>query len=363
VEFKITYKGASWNDTDLEGVFDPEENSLRGTRKEWPCPFVLKRHPDYVRFLPSPYGINARERWNFALKSVLDRVRQQAWSSKRIFQRIKDGKRFMELTLMAPHGKPIIDGKLEEFTALLPGLYEADTRFYASLNKIKLSHIYIFDRIRCDKCEFITGGSRIICLDCRGDTTVDLCSGPECLSSTITFEAVDRRPHLPTHGMIKTHRFIYDTEFGKIEEDAKARLAFIRGMIPQRDEVENRFFNCDTCDTSLSAPCWNCLDCTGEGGGWLINCENCERQDLTFTKTHTKSHIILRIPEKEKTRPTEERLQFLEDKLVKIEEILAKLVEKSTEGPRSDPVTGEEPRVAATKSTQSGEGPEVKEET
>jgi len=359
VEFKITYKGLYWNDTELKGEFDPEENSLRGNLTELSYDFVFKRDPDYVRFLPSPSHIDARKRWKFALTSVLDRIRRQAWSPKRISQRIKDGKRFMELTLLAPYGRPPIGDQLDEFVALLPGLYEADARFYASLNQIKLSHIYSFDMVRCDKCSFAIAGSRIICLDCRGDTTLDLCSEPKCLNSTITFGTADRKPHSPSHGMIKTRRPIYDTKFGRVEEDARSMLPSLSGM------VDKQLFACDFCKTTLSAPGWNCLDCsTGGFETWLFICDNCERQDLGFSQRHTKSHIILRIPKKEKKRSTEERLQFLEDKSAKIEdklagiedklmeirEIFAKFVEKSTEESRSDPVTGGEPHAVTTRS-------------
>jgi len=255
----------------------------------------------------------------------------------------------MELTLLAPYGRPPIGDRLTEFVALLPGLYEADTRFYASLNQIRLSHIYGFDMVRCDKCSSNIAGSRIICLDCRGDMTVDLCSERKCLDSTITFEAADRKPHSPSHGMIKTGRPIYDATFGRIEKDARRMLRRIRGM------VDKQLFACDFCKMPLSAPCWNCLDCsTGKLETWIFICDNCERQDLGFSQRHTKLHIILRFPEKEKERSTEERLQYLEDKLedqsAKIEEILAKLVEKSAEESRSEPVTGGEPRVTTTRS-------------
>lgn len=49
-------------------------------------------------------------------------------------------------------------------------------------------------------------------------------------------------------------------------------------------------------------------------------------------------HTVVRITEEEKKRLTEERLQFLEDKLMKIEGILAKLVGGDVEGSRTDPL-------------------------
>lgn len=144
VRLQIIY-GAALHSTVLEGVYDPGENSLRGiTATPTGGEFVLKRDPDFVRFYPAPSAINARERWRFCITVVLDYVRQQAWSSRRILRRIKDGKRYMELALKKSCGRDLIEDEMEEFLALLPGLYEADARFYASLIRINLSKIPVF---------------------------------------------------------------------------------------------------------------------------------------------------------------------------------------------------------------------------
>ena len=140
VGFKIIYSsmGADWSNAELKGSFDPEENSLRGAM-EMPNSklvgeFVFKRDPDFVRFYPAPSVINARTRWEFAMTSTLDRVRRQAWSSQQIVRKLKDGKRFMELTLRESYyGMDLDRDEEEELLALFPGLYEADAQFYASL--------------------------------------------------------------------------------------------------------------------------------------------------------------------------------------------------------------------------------------
>lgn len=138
VEFKMIYSSVDWGNAELFGLFDPEENSLRG-RMEMPNSkltgeFVFKRHPDFVRFYPAPSVINARKRWEFAVTSILDRVRREAWSRQRIFKKLKDGERFMDLTLRDSHyGMDLAMDEEEELLALFPGLYEADAQFYASL--------------------------------------------------------------------------------------------------------------------------------------------------------------------------------------------------------------------------------------
>lgn len=146
MELKITYGTTDWGDIGLRGVFDPEENSLRGITDLWEGvgEFVFKRDPDFVRLYPAPSVINARRRWVFALQSILDRVRHQAWSSKQIFKRLKGRKRFTELTLRLYYGEDWAVEEVEEYYGLLPGLYEADAQFYASVINMKLSNTVNF---------------------------------------------------------------------------------------------------------------------------------------------------------------------------------------------------------------------------
>ena len=147
VELKINYP-TKWHAIELTGFFDPEENSLRGT-KFIPIygttgEFVFKRDPDFVRFYPTPSVIDARKRWEFATTSILDRIRRKAWSPLYILKRIKDGKRYMQLSLRLDYyGKHLTEDEEAEYFALFPILYEADARFYASLISIDLSRIPI----------------------------------------------------------------------------------------------------------------------------------------------------------------------------------------------------------------------------
>lgn len=122
-------------------TFDPEENSIRGTA-EYEGEFVFKRDPDFVRFYPAPCTLNARTRWEFAMVSVLDRVRQQAWSLKRILKKMKDGKRFME---SIQRNYTLEVEKHEELSSLFSGLYEADAQFYRSLVRLRLVEITLFE--------------------------------------------------------------------------------------------------------------------------------------------------------------------------------------------------------------------------
>ena len=146
VNLKINY-ASMWFDITLAGYFDPEENSLRGTMTMSDGSsgeFVFKRDPDFVRLYPAPSTIDAGERWKFATTVVLDRIRRESWSPSYILKRIKDGKRYMELTIRDEYyGKELNDDEYDEYCDLLSSLYESDARFYASLINIKLSKIPI----------------------------------------------------------------------------------------------------------------------------------------------------------------------------------------------------------------------------
>lgn len=148
VEFNFSYSPKFWANTDLKGVFDPEENSLRGTtalpNSERSGEFVFKRNSNFVRFYPAPSVISARKRWEFATTSVLDRVRRESWSPKHIVKRLRDRKQYMKLVLRQYYGRTLTQDEEKELFALLPGFYEADSQFYASLISIHLSKTVIF---------------------------------------------------------------------------------------------------------------------------------------------------------------------------------------------------------------------------
>ena len=147
VELKFVYV-AIWVDTELTGKFDPEEKSLRGTIKFGTGgatgEFVFKRSPDFVRFYPSPSTITARKRWEFVTMAVLDKIRRDSWSPTYLLQRIKDGKRYMELSIRySYYGKELNDSETKEYYNLYSSLLAGDARLYASLITIKVAAVPI----------------------------------------------------------------------------------------------------------------------------------------------------------------------------------------------------------------------------
>lgn len=102
-------------------------------------------------------------------------------------------------------------------------------------------------------------------MDCHSEsTTVDLCSEPECIASTVTFKGTDRKTHRPNHGMFKVHRIIFDRDMGRIEKTAKDALDAARGTLSELKEEGNPMPGCVHCGATMSLPCWCCVDCTGK---------------------------------------------------------------------------------------------------
>ena len=138
---------ATWGGLAMVGYFDPGENSIKGiltfsdgTTGE----FVFKRNQDFVRLYPAPSIIDARTRWKFATKVILDRIQRQSWSPSYILKRIKDRKRYMDLSLRYEYyGKKLDGDESDEYYDLVSSLYDTDARFYASLINIKLSKVPI----------------------------------------------------------------------------------------------------------------------------------------------------------------------------------------------------------------------------
>ena len=147
VDLKFVY-AAIWVGVELKGKFDPEENSLRGTlqlcSRTTTGDFVFKRSPDFVRFYPSPSIITPRKMWEFATTVVLDKIRRESWSPTYLLQRIKDGKRYVELSIRANYyGRDLDADEEKEYCGLFSTLLAGDGRFYACLIAIKLAAVPI----------------------------------------------------------------------------------------------------------------------------------------------------------------------------------------------------------------------------
>ena len=102
-------------------------------------------------------------------------------------------------------------------------------------------------------------------MDCHNEfSTIDLCSEPECVNSTIKSKIAGIKPHTPNHGMFKIYRIIFDRDMGWIERNAKHWLDVARGIVSELEERKKPMPECIFCKTAISLPCWCCVGCTGE---------------------------------------------------------------------------------------------------
>ncbi|KAF9654056.1 hypothetical protein BDM02DRAFT_1189800 [Thelephora ganbajun] len=340
VELKFVYTSV-WSDVELTGKFDPEERSLRGTvlydQGVSTGDFVFKRNPDFVRFRVSPSITTARERWEFAITVVLDRIRRGSWSSRYILQRIKDGRKYMEMSIRNNYyGRRLDADEENEYYRLCSTLLAGDARFYASLIKIKLVTFPIHS-IVCDVCRGVLGGGRVLCMDCHDKTTVDLCSEPECLASTITLKYREdlTGPHRPNHSMLKVHRILFSRETVRAERDTKEALEIARQTLSDLKAQGDPMPQCTRCKETVSQPCWYCVDCTEE----RFICDDCEYKCLAFDDVHTRRHILVRVVEKvietvvsteERLRTVEGQLESVHERLRNVEILLSKLLERGS---------------------------------
>ena len=105
-------------------------------------------------------------------------------------------------------------------------------------------------------------------MDCHNEKwTLDLCSEPDCITSVVKFDASDgSQAHLPTHGVFKIHRIIFDRDTRRIENAAKNALTSARDTLLELEKEGKPMPECMHCKTTTSLPCWCCVDCTGERG-------------------------------------------------------------------------------------------------
>jgi len=103
-------------------------------------------------------------------------------------------------------------------------------------------------------------------MDCLDKSTVDFCSEPECLNSTIMpGQKWDlAASHTPNHSMLKVHRTIFNRDIGRMEKNAKDALVAARGALSDLKAQGRAMPPCVHCKEAVSQPCWYCVECTGE---------------------------------------------------------------------------------------------------
>lgn len=126
--------------------------------------------------------------------------------------------------------------------------------------------LHEFSPIDCDSCGAVLGGARVLCMDCHDETTLDICSEPECLDSVITLESRPdlKTPHTPNHNMLKVHRILFNRDTARTERNAKDALEAARQTLSDLKAKKKSMPGCVHCQNAVSLPCWYCVDCTSE---------------------------------------------------------------------------------------------------
>ena len=91
-------------------------------------------------------------------------------------------------------------------------------------------------------------------MDCLDKSTVDLCSEPECLTSSIIpgLTLVDLAvPHTPSHSMLKVHRLLFDRSIAVQEARSRIILHVARAVISDRVKAQGK----------VMPPCAHCIPC------------------------------------------------------------------------------------------------------
>jgi hypothetical protein len=213
----------------------------------------------------------------------------------------------------------------------------------------------VFSGFSCDSCRSILDNVRVMCMDCSGSDSVDLCEDPACVTTTIGPDkrADLEKPHLPDHDVFKVYTTLQMRYQGTREQRAKEVLKAARGLLgKEATETEPGTSNekpeptCSSCKKKifLSPPCWMCMVCgrhlkssfclfyhshvTNILTAELFICDDCDLNGLAFNETHDQTHAIVRCKPAAKDVTTEQRLVALEDRVVAMDERMVAMDER-----------------------------------
>ncbi|OSX57145.1 hypothetical protein POSPLADRAFT_1050210 [Postia placenta MAD-698-R-SB12] len=193
-----------------------------------------------------------RALWQFAISSVVERIRRQAAFWRSFKQQRFNRSRYIELmNRRRGFGRHLDSYEDRELERCLRSLSALEARTYETfrLHRLRTTPSYL--------CGGNILGSRIVCIDCDVANTVDLCDDPRC---SLTRVDLERRPdlpspHLSSHSVFKVRKMLHLKDFGKV--DSAAREALKRATATLRDgndidpkETENvkDTFICTSCD-------------------------------------------------------------------------------------------------------------------
>jgi len=176
--------------------------------------------------------------------------------------------------------------------------------------------------VTCDNCDDTLGDTRIICMDCAGRKTIDLCDRPRCSDATIELDRREdlQRPHLSTHDIFKCRVVLHGRHHGMVERRAKAVLTDARKLFEGlgSESFDDHKPPCASCEERASQPCWVCVDCKEQ----VFICYPCESAAVEFSGDHMPTHTVVRCQPAVPELTTEQRLRAMEERLLAMEERL-----------------------------------------
>ncbi|KAH9838710.1 uncharacterized protein C8Q71DRAFT_752552 [Rhodofomes roseus] len=292
-------------------------------------PFVLTRMtPEVLSCRPAPWKFEQnriRALWRFALSATRQQVLRSTYSWKFFKQRRTARLRYVEFILRERFGPRLSAEDEVEYQGLIRSLSPADARFYASLAEHQLLQTAcVHHGYECDNCSCQIRGSRMVCMTCatRSLDTLDLCSDPRCLASTVTpTQRSDlASPHLPTHDIFQLRKTMYMRE--RQQYDAQVREALRRSHAtldeldapdsgPNTSSMVNRKLRCLGCEGGVKWPCWYCVECDDD----VFLCVACDIKGGITKNQHKETHTLVRCQARMREEPQlsiEQRMEALE---------------------------------------------------
>lgn len=325
---------ARWKTTYWTGLLEDEGETFSGKwgygKDQQPYTFVFKRVPPKV-LADRPHAREFAENrvkalWKFALTAVRNQVRRRLFSWSYLEERRDVRKEYLSLLLKEMDGR-LTDADSARFSALnrrsttsvisisstttenVPSLCTCESTCHCQLCEER--HCANGDEpsgITCDYCQDAIYGTRVVCMECGTQDTLDFCDKPACVGCTIRTRDDISSPHLPTHDFVKIRdQILHYREIGKVLRNATAGLKRAKSLLEDVKDQKRRHefmsndeqlevegggrgngddgdseasalkdqviaLTCLRCEAPVSQPCFYCIDCPGTLSATLSSC-------------------------------------------------------------------------------------------
>ncbi|KAJ7676925.1 hypothetical protein DFH06DRAFT_1169319 [Mycena polygramma] len=297
------------NSIQYKGTFQPDRDMMTGMFKHSTTSgeFLFKKVPSspIMCIRPMIAHLGVRQLWSFALNAVVNRIRRKKLDMGYVCERMTSMHRILGFMDREKHGV-LDDVGHGEYSKLLSTFSFEEmaelSKLWAWYNRAANLHpaFYI-----CDICRTAIVRTRVVCLDCVGDSSVDFCSKPECLAARIPGRTDVK--HIPSHTMTLFRDMFLLKDYYATKKQSQASLETAREMyrdpkptltsgltaspiaathideVPVsaeeislspigEDGLEEDRFNCAFCHERVVTPCWYCTICSN---AWV--CDACEK--------------------------------------------------------------------------------------